>query len=404
MIAGSTAACSDLRYVAGFFSSGPVIFLESGEAPRSPDSKRSGRGVIAEPCEARSDSFCQELQDLPAKKGRKKFLVVSPLDLEYVRRVAKNINVFSSSDFPVARDSKTPGCDRIAGLLKKAGARAITVPPYFPVGLFNQLKKKGIRLSVAERSVFPGREIKTRQEINHIALAQKAACRAMDAAIAMIAGANITHAGTLKAGRQPLTSEDVRKRIDDSVRDFGCVCRGTIVACGAQAANPHERGWGALRAYEPIVIDIFPQHLESGYWGDLTRTVARGTPAPDIRRMYSSVREAHHRAVLNVKAGATTGKIHNIALELFKKDGFPTRERHGRQEGFIHSIGHGVGLDIHENPGVGLGESKLAANNVITIEPGLYYHGRAGIRIEDTVLVTRNACRVLVKYPYRFIL
>jgi len=365
LLVGAPAECADIKYAAGFFSPDPVIFL---------------------------------------KKGKKRFLVVSPLEVIHVRRITKNINVFSSTDFPVARNSKTPGCDRIIGLLKKTGSRAVTVPSYFPVGLANELNKKGITVSVTDESIFPEREIKTGMEIKHITLAQQAACYAMDAASAMIADAIISRDRTLKSGKKTLTSEDVRKRIDDSVRDFGCICRGTIVACGKQAANPHETGWGTLKAGLPIVIDIFPQHIESGYWGDLTRTVVRGTPSPEIKKMHAAVREAHRQAILKIKAGVATGIIHNTAVDIFKNNGFLTGERHGRQEGFIHGIGHGVGLDIHEKPRVGPGKMKLMANNVITIEPGLYYHGQAGIRIEDTVQVTRNACRLLAKCSYNFIL
>jgi Xaa-Pro aminopeptidase len=314
--------------------------------------------------------------------------------------------VFSSADFPTAKNSKTPACDRIIGLLRdKIGKniRSITVPPYFPVGLARQLAGKGITVSVADSAVFPEREIKTAKEIQSIIHAQKAAVRAMDAAVTLIAGARIARDRSLKTGNQPLTSEAVRNRIDNVVRDFDCVCYGTIVACGQQAVNPHETGWGTLKADEPIVIDIFPQHIASGYWGDLTRTVIRGTPSDKIQKMYSAVREAQRAAISIVKAGVTAGEIHNTAVELFKKRDFLTGPRRGHNEGFIHSIGHGIGLEIHENPHVGPVETKLKAGNVITVEPGLYYPGQAGIRIEDTLLVTRNAGRFLAQYHYQFI-
>lgn len=364
LIVGSPAIYPDMRYAAGFFSSDPVIFL---------------------------------------KTGKKKYLVVSPLDFGHVRRIAGKLKVLSLSDFPVAKKSKSPGCDRIACLLKKMNAGAVAVPAYFPVGLADKLGKKGIKISICDDAVFPEREIKTQKEINFISQAQRAACRAMDAAIALIAGADVARNRSLKIGRKPLTSADIRKTIDNRARDFGCVCRGTIVACGKQAFNPHETGWGTLRADEPIVIDIFPQHIASGYWGDLTRTVARGNPAPEIRKMYSAVLAAHHLAVTKVRAGVPAEKIHNTAVELFGEKGFKTGNNSGFYEGFIHGIGHGVGLEIHENPRVASGGKKLQTGNVITIEPGLYYRDKAGIRIEDTILVTRDSGRILAPYHYKFI-
>ncbi|MDO9541221.1 MAG: M24 family metallopeptidase, partial [Kiritimatiellia bacterium] len=224
------------------------------------------------------------------------------------------------------------------------------------------------------------------------------------AAFSMIAGAKIARNRSLKIGNKPLTSAAVRDRIDNTARDFGCVCYGTIVAGGRQAVNPHETGWGTLKADEPIVIDIFPQHIKSGYWGDLTRTIVRGTPSPEIQKMYSAVRDAQKTAISKIKPGVTAKKIHNIAVDLFKERGFFTGAKNGKQVGFIHGIGHGIGFEIHENPSVRPVETKLKEGNVITIEPGLYYHSRGAIRIEDVVLVTRAGGRILAPYDYPFII
>ncbi|MDO9540859.1 MAG: Xaa-Pro peptidase family protein [Kiritimatiellia bacterium] len=365
LIVGSPAKYPDLRYVTGLFSFDPVVFLRA--RPRQ-------------------------------------YLIVSPLDFGHVRRTVKDMEVLSFSDFPVAKNSKTPASDRIIGLLKKKNIRSVTVPFYFPVGLAKQLAGKGVKVSVADGNVFPEREIKTAKEIKYIIFAQKAATKAMEAAVLMIAGARIARDRSLKIGHKPLTSEAVRARIDNTARDFDCVCYGTIVAGGAQAANPHETGWGTLKADEPIVIDIFPQHIKSGYWGDLTRTVVRGTPSPEIQKMYSAVRDAQRTAILKIKAGVPAGKIHNTAVNLFKERGFFTGAKNGKQVGFIHGIGHGIGLEIHENPSVRPVETKLKEGNVITIEPGLYYHNRGGIRIEDVVLVTRTGGRILAPYYYPFII
>lgn len=364
LIAGSPARYADIRYAAGFFSFGSAIFLRTGK----------------EQC-----------------------LVVSPLDIGPARRSVKGTQIISSSDFPVSKNSTSPIGDKILGLLREKHVRAVTVPPYFPVALARKITGSGIGLSIAEGTLFPEREVKTVREIECIRHAQKAAVTAMDAAVAMIAGAGIARDRSLKIGNKPLTAEDVRGRINATVRDFDCVCYGTIAAGGRQAADPHATGWGPFRAGEAIVMDIFPQHVESGYWGDLTRTVVRGTPSPKLQKMYAAVRDAQRTAISKIKAGETVRTIHNTAVSLFKERGFFTGMRRGRQVGFIHGIGHGIGLEIHENPYVGPVETKLQEGNVITIEPGLYYHNWAGIRIEDIVLVTRNGCRILAPYRYPFI-
>lgn len=364
LIVGSPAGYPDLRYATGFFSFDPVIFLRT---------------------------------------GHKTCLVVSPLDCDHVRRITKKIEVLPSSDFPVPRNSKTPACDRIIGLLKRKRVRAITVPAYFPVGLAQKIAARGINLTVAAESLFPEREIKTSREVELISHAQKAAVKAMDRAVALIANAGIARDRSLKIGNKPLTAAAVRAAIDNTVRDYGCICYGTIVACGQQAANPHETGWGTLRADKAIVIDIFPQHIASGYWGDLTRTVAKGTPTPQLQKMFSTVRDAQKAAMAKIKAGVKASVVHNAAVDLFAQRGFATGRECGRAFGFIHGIGHGIGLEIHEHPSVGLTETKLKEGNVITVEPGLYYPGRAGIRTEDIVLVGRHDCRKIAARDYPFI-
>ncbi|MDD5482053.1 MAG: M24 family metallopeptidase [Kiritimatiellae bacterium] len=365
LIAGSPAKHPDLRHATGFFSLDPVIFLQA---------------------------------------GRKRCLAVSPLDFSHVRRTVKNMEVLSFADLPAAKESKSPFCGRIFCLLRKKNIRAVTVPSYFPIGLAEQLAGMGVKISVADGRIFPARETKNAREINHITCAQRVAIKAMEAAIGLIAGAKIARDRSLRIGNKPLTSEAVRARIDDIARGSGCVCYGTIVAGGRQAANPHETGWGTLRAGEPIVIDIFPQHIASGYWGDLTRTIVRGKPTPEMKRMYAAVRDAQKAAILKIKAGVPAEKIHNAAVDLFKKRGFFTGLQKGKQVGFIHGIGHGVGLEIHENPSVGPRTVKLKAGNVITIEPGLYYPDRGSIRIEDVVLVTRAGARILAPFGGRFII
>jgi Xaa-Pro aminopeptidase len=181
-------------------------------------------------------------------------------------------------------------------------------------------------------------------------------------------------------------------------------CRGeeTIVACGRDAADPHERGSGPLSAREAIVIDIFPQHMEHGYWGDLTRTVVKGQPGPKLVALYRAVKEAQRAALKAIKPRVQVCTVHKAAQQVFEKAGFATGITDGFPQGFIHSTGHGVGLDIHEPPSLGDSTARLREGQVITVEPGLYYRTLGGVRIEDTVVVTKEGWRYLVPLEKKF--
>jgi Xaa-Pro aminopeptidase len=145
---------------------------------------------------------------------------------------------------------------------------------------------------------------------------------------------------------------------------------------------------------ETIVIDIFPQHVAHGYWGDLTRTVVRGSASPVLRRMYQAVKSAQAAVLSRVRPGVSGRTLHRAAVRELSRRGFKTEEREGRSVGLVHSTGHGVGLSVHEAPGIGPRSGRLKRGNVVTIEPGLYYPDVGAVRIEDTILVTRRRRKV----------
>jgi Xaa-Pro aminopeptidase len=180
----------------------------------------------------------------------------------------------------------------------------------------------------------------------------------------------------------------------------GFSAEGTIVAVGPQGARPHDAGSGPIRAGVPIVIDIFPRDKATGYWGDITRTVVRGRASAPIRRLYRDVLAAQELALSMVRPGVEARAVQQAVETFFRAAGHETRlSPPGQECGFIHSLGHGVGLDIHEAPGLRNEPGRLRAGNVITVEPGLYYPGLGGIRIEDTVVVTRSGHKVLASCP-----
>ncbi|MBI3321398.1 MAG: aminopeptidase P family protein, partial [Candidatus Omnitrophica bacterium] len=205
--------------------------------------------------------------------------------------------------------------------------------------------------------------------------------------------------GALWLGGKPLTAELLRKAMHLTMMERDCVAQHTIVACGIQAVDPHNEGSGVLKANEPIVMDVFPQHATSRYFADITRTVVKGRASPKVKRMFEAVSEGQEIAFRMIKDGVDGSAIHRAILDSFERQDFKTGEQDGRMQGFFHGTGHGVGLEIHEPPRVSTKPDLLKAGMVVTVEPGLYYLDAGGMRIEDMVVVTKAGCRILTEAP-----
>ena len=194
-----------------------------------------------------------------------------------------------------------------------------------------------------------------------------------------------------------LTETDVAAAIDAALRGEGFERPAfeTIVAAGANAALPHARpGAGRLREGDGVVLDF--GGVYDGYCVDLTRTVHLGPPTPDFRRMFDAVAEAQAAAIAAVRPGTRASAIDAAARTVL--------DRHGLAEAFGHGTGHGLGLEVHEEPRIGRPvagspDPVLEPGMVFTIEPGVYVAGTGGVRIEDDVLVTAEGCDVLTTVP-----
>jgi len=332
-------------------------------------------------------------------EGRRGTLVVSEMEYNRLRRSVKRGTTVVHPEMIGSSWKKGP-----ADWIKKfTDSKNLTVSADFPLGLAEKLRRAGFKLKSSEDAVCPQREIKNDDEISAIKNSQRAAVAAMNAAIRQIASAQIGQDGLLRCDKTVLTSEMVRATICHTLLDHEFIATETIVACGPHSADPHERGTGPLRAGQPIVLDIFPRAAATGYWGDLTRTVCRGPATAELKKMYSAVKAAQGFALKTVKAGAWTDAVHQAASDEMEKRGYKTETINGRPQGFIHGTGHGVGLEIHEAPRVSTAvHKKLHAGNIITVEPGLYYPELGGIRIEDTILVTKDGYQMLAPCPKRF--
>ncbi len=364
LMVGSTLTNSDLRYAVGLSSVDPLVALRTND----------GCYLLVPAMEF---GRAQE-------EARRGVTILTPADLQLKKRDRRKFSAW------------------ILALLRKLGVRRVRVAGDFPIALALRLEQRGVIVMVQRAKLFPERRAKTAAEIRAITVTQRAAVAGMRRAMSLIAGARVGRGGVLFHGGRRLTSEAVRREVEAALLERDCWAPETIVACGSASANPHSRGSGSLRAGRPIVIDIFPQHRVTGYWGDLTRTVVKGRAGDELKRMYAAVKEAQAQGRARVRHGASARGIHAAVHRVFRQRGFATAVREGKPEGFIHGTGHGVGLDIHEAPSISEGTDRLRARDVVTIEPGLYYPQQGGVRIEDLVVVSRSGCKVLVKCPLKF--
>jgi Xaa-Pro aminopeptidase len=205
------------------------------------------------------------------------------------------------------------------------------------------------------------------------------------------------YARVLKRVRPGVSELDVAAEVEFQMKMLGAEKPSfdTIVAAGPHSALPHAHPTGhRVEANELLLVDM-GAYLD-GYASDMTRVVHLGKPPKRIREMYQAVLEAQLAGIDAVREGTTAGKVDAAARGVLR--------RHGLGRAFIHSTGHGLGLEIHEPPRLGKSDkTRLQAGMAITIEPGAYIEGLAGIRIEDTVLVTKNGCEVLTPTPKDFI-
>jgi Xaa-Pro aminopeptidase len=221
----------------------------------------------------------------------------------------------------------------------------------------------------------------------------------MEAGLRVIRMSRVGRDGYLYWRKGKLTSERVQGVINARVAELGGIAAHTIVASGNQACDPHEVGHGPLRAHRPIILDIFPRDGRTGYWGDITRTVVRGRASEKVRDIYATVAKGQELAFAKLREGVNGRDVHQAVCDLFNQRGFKTGRKKGRMQGFFHGTGHGLGLEIHEPPRVSAVDVTMKAGMVVTVEPGLYYPGIGGVRLEDVAVITKTGARNLTKFP-----
>ena len=363
LIVASSESSADILYATGFHAPDAFVYVQS----------ESGKALL--------------LSDLEVDRGRKEAkvdVVVAYSDL------AKEVQGSKKSAPSYAKV--------VADFLRRRGAERVSVPRDFPLGLARELKDEDIRLKPAEGIFLPERTIKSPKEIKLIEAALRVAEAGLERAHEVLRATKIRKDRKLGWNGKVLTSEILRTEMELAVVRAGGVAKGdTIVAGGKQGCDPHERGRGALRADELIILDIFPRHAKSGFYGDITRTVLRGTASDAQRKIWETCLSGQTQALAAIKPGVEGIEIHNAIKALFTEGGYATEIHEGRWRGFFHGTGHGLGLDLHEEPR--FGATTFAPGQVFTVEPGIYWPGVGAVRHEDVVVITEEGNRVLTSYP-----
>jgi Xaa-Pro aminopeptidase len=261
----------------------------------------------------------------------------------------------------------------------------------------------GIEL-VVDRALFDNRRrSKNETELRGIRNAQKACEAALDASRELLRRARPNGAG-LEVDGEPLTCERLKRIIEDVFADHEVEGNEMIVSHGPQTAVGHDLGSGQIGPDEPIVFDLYPRDKATGCYADMTRTYVVGEPPNEVKEWHRLVKEALDTSTAGVKPGVNTRRLYEEVCDIFHNAGYKTQlnKEPGEvlHDGFFHSLGHGVGLEVHELPSMGRIGHDLVPGDVVTIEPGLYRSGVGGLRLEDLVLVTKDGYEVLTDYPY----
>jgi Xaa-Pro aminopeptidase len=277
---------------------------------------------------------------------------------------------------------------------RHSGTQSVVVSRSFTLDAADHLRANGIDVQVDGALFDRRRRRKTEAELEGIKRALRATEQAYDRVREL-----------LREGAA-LTSEGLRAEITRTLTDAGMrTPELLIVSHGAQTAVGHEPGHGRIEPGEPIAVDLHPQDPESGCYSDMTRTFCIGDPPEQLVTFHRLCLEVFERVYPAIRPGVAGAEIFGIACDVFEREGYPTQRTKAEgevlDEGFYHSLGHGVGLEVHELPALGrMGADELVAGDVLAVEPGLYTRDFGGCCLEDLVLVTDDGCEVLTEYPY----
>jgi Xaa-Pro aminopeptidase len=337
-------------------------------------------------------------------------LVVNQMEYPRAQKQSLVKNVQSYLDYnylQVVKNAKNPQIGAMKFITKVAEKELgietkVGVPPNFPVAVADALRKKGLTIKPMFGVVERARETKDKQEVDEIRAVQAVAEEATAQAIELIANANVGVNDTLLSSKETLTVDKIKSFLGQKLLEKGCLFEeDLIVACGTKGSDPHYFGepQDKLKAHQPIILDIYPRSIQKRYWTDMTRTIVKGKASNKLKKMFEAVSEAKNASLDAIQAGEMGSHVYDVCCDVLEKAGYETT-RGGKKitRGMTHSLGHGVGLQIHESPRLGeFSTTLLKKHNVVTVEPGLYDPKIGGVRLEDLIEVTKTGYRNLTK-------
>jgi Xaa-Pro aminopeptidase len=349
---------------------------------------------------------------LYAEVGGRRSVVVSSLEAGRIEELGIGLEVLTLEDVGidelVKRGIDSYELDREISLnaCRRLGLESAVTPGAFPLEHADYLRAQGIELAADQRFFDQRRRVKNEYELAGIRRACRAVEAGMSVGLELLRSAGRSN-GVLTFDGEPLTCERIKLEVERAFGEHGAAADEFIVSHGSQTAVGHEGGSGPIAAEDVVLFDLFPRDRESACYSDFTRTVSLGTPSDELREYHRLAKEALDLAVATVKPGVKGSDIHRLVCDFFHEHGYKTQlhkeEGESLVDGYFHATGHGVGLEVHERPGMGRVESEeLVAGDVIAVEPGLYRHGYGGVRLEDLVLVTQAGAEVLTDFPYEF--
>ena len=333
----------------------------------------------------------------------RRHIVMSDLELDRAKKQAHADRVLSLSLYQkkLRKLGKAPAAiiDIIDLIFRERGIRSLIVPANFSALLLDQLRAKGYSVQIKRDPFWPQRETKNSLEVKQITESLRIARLGLEAGIRMLKRTKTKRDGYLYLNGARLTSEMLKTAVNTTIMAQGWLPSHTIISSGNQCVDPHHEGTGPIKANTSIIFDIFPRSQHNGYFGDLSRTVVRGRASDKLKEIYATVQAGQQIGYGQIRDGVNGKEVHQSILNLFAARGFPTGRINGRMQGFFHGTGHGLGLDIHEPPRIAPVDAILRTGHVVTVEPGLYYMGIGGVRLEDVVVVKPKGNRNLTDCP-----
>ena len=331
------------------------------------------------------------------------YVVMSDLEIDRAKKQAKADRVLSLSLLQrklrkLGKPAPAP-IDVLDLLFRQRAIRSLVVPANFSALLSDQLRAKGYSVQIKRDPFWPTRETKNKLEVKQITESLRIARLGLEAGIRMLKRTKAKRDGYLYLNGSRLTSEMLKTAVNTTIMAQGWLPSHTIISSGNQCVDPHHEGTGPIKANTSIIFDIFPRSQHNGYFGDLSRTVVRGRASDKLKEIYATVQAGQRIGYEQIRDGVNGKQVHQNILDMFAARGFPTGRINGRMQGFFHGTGHGLGLDIHEPPRIAPIDAILRTGHVVTVEPGLYYLGVGGVRLEDVVVVQPTGNRNLTDCP-----